>query len=45
MDIPIRPYKIEIQITNGDESGAIKACRFERFHGKMRIERETGLLF
>ena len=24
---------------------AIEACRFERFHGKMRIERETGLLF
>ena len=23
----------------------IEACRFERFHDKMRIERETGLLF
>jgi hypothetical protein len=25
--------------------GAIEACRFERFHGKMQIEREMDFLF
>jgi hypothetical protein len=24
--------------------GAIEACRFERFHGKMRIESETAFI-
>jgi hypothetical protein len=33
------------RFTRETMQGAIEACRFERFHGKMRIEREMGLLF
>ena len=33
------------RFTRETMQGAIEACRFERFHGKMRIERETDLLF
>ncbi len=33
------------RFTRETMQGAIEACRFARFHDKMRIERETGLLF
>jgi hypothetical protein len=33
------------RFTRETMQGAIEACRFERFPGKMRIEREMCLLF
>jgi hypothetical protein len=45
MDIPIRPYKIEIQIMTGDESAVIPLKRFGNFYFKRSSNYYYGLVF